>query len=108
MARKKQVTYRDKLLGPVQEVQVGGPDVDVVVLGLLDLQVLAPGSSVFRQLSVNRQRQPKGHIQRLANRLCVVNNNLFLPPQYYEQFGGLVAYTQAVLTLTAMVFPYGE
>ena len=55
MARKKQVTYRDKLLGPVQEVQVGGPDVADVVLGLLDPQVLAPGSSGFQQLSVNRQ-----------------------------------------------------
>lgn len=80
---KKQLTYRDKLLGPVQEVQGGGPD---VVVGVHGLQSSGPGSRVVRlPATICEQtviaKRPNAKIGQLAM-CCKTTINSFLLYNY--------------------------
>ena len=74
IARKKQLTYRDSTLGPDgPELQGGGPDVVVVVHGLL--RSPGTGSRVVRLPANYLQTDSdnsKAMYKRLASELCVV------------------------------------
>ena len=108
IARKKQLTYRVKLLGPVQEVQVGGQDVADVVRGVLGPQVLAVGvvrlpATICEQTVI--AKRPNTMIGQLAM-CCKTTINSFLLYNY-EQYWGLGRFnTSCTNTYGNRVFPY--
>ena len=107
-SQKKQLTYRVKLLGPVQEVQVGGQDVADVVRGVLGPQVLAEGvvrlpATICEQTVI--AKRPNTMIGQLAM-CCKTTINSFLLYNY-EQYWGLGRFnTSCTNTYCNRVFPY--